>query len=217
MSTSFGAVIPVTGLNLGFLGQVSRTGERVIVVGQAYSGTSNANNIPFGAPVVIVPDSSAQGGSTTSPSSPPPLTTSLGGTFQQLSDYIAASTLPAPVANTAYQIAGIAVREVKTTLGYPVTPGTLPIGYYAPGDVMEILERGSIVVSITAGTPQRNAQVYLRLTANATYSRGAAGALEAKATDYATNQCPLTGIVFRTGYVDGVGQAEITLLERLAA
>ena len=41
MGTPFGSVIPVTGLNVGFPGQVSRTGDLVIAARQAYS--SNAH------------------------------------------------------------------------------------------------------------------------------------------------------------------------------
>lgn len=67
---AFGAVIPVTGLNTGFLGQVSRTnsGEPCIVARLA--NALNTNNISFGDTVVLLPDAT-------------------GGTYRQLADFIA--------------------------------------------------------------------------------------------------------------------------------
>src|SRR5215469_6681108 len=114
---SFGGVIPVTALNLGFLGNVSRVGERVIAARQVLSTTPNAIN--FGDPVVIVADSAC-------------------GTWQSVKDFIAgAGTF------TAATFAGVAVRDIKTQLVYAPTLTTVAtplVGQYAPGSIADVLE-----------------------------------------------------------------------------
>lgn len=254
---AFGAVIPVTGLNLGFLGQVSRTnsGDPVIVARQANSG--NLNNIAFGDAVVLLPDSA-------------------GGTYRQMADFltnggavpfgtvsthtnttidtfsaglaglsvgmlvsgagiapgsyitaITATTITLSQATTATAntvnlyiatFAGIAIREVKTQLTYPITPGASLIGNYLPGQLCEVLERGSVTVKIPVGTPITNGSVYLRTVLNGAIPAGLLGDLEA-APD-GTNTivlAPSHPVVFRTGVLDGNNVAEITLLNRVAA
>ena len=169
VGTFFGVSIPVTGLNNGFLGQVSRTGERVIAAHQA--NASNTNNISFGDAVVLQPDA-------------------IGGTYTQVADWIANSSglitpSPAPQVpvTNVLPFAGIAVREVKTNLGsYPYTPGSGVTGYYAPGQMCEVLERGSVCVKINVATGIKAGQpVYLRVLANSAVSAGVVGGLEAQA------------------------------------
>lgn len=91
---SFGQAIPVLGAGVGFPGNVSRFGERVIVARPVLSTT--ATNLPFGAGAVLI--SSATGGS-----------------WQSFSDFLATAT------NAQFlqqYFAGVAVREVKTQLQY---------------------------------------------------------------------------------------------------
>jgi hypothetical protein len=195
---SFGAVIPVTGLNIGFLGQVSRTGERVIAARQA--NVANKLNINFGDPVVLLGDAT-------------------GGTYQSVADFvIGAGTPSAPTGGsfTAALFAGVAVREVKTNLGYPITPGNAPVGYYAPGQEAEALERGSIAVkfNVTTGAVA-GGPVYVRILLNGAIPAGLIGGFETQADG--GNSILLTNVVLRTGVVDGNNVAEITLLNRVAA
>ncbi len=163
--TSFGQTIPVTGPNVGFPGTISRQGERVVSARQHLS-TSPAN-LSFGEAAVIVPDAT-------------------GGTFQSAAAFLAAAV--ANVATVAAQFAGIAIREVQTMLTYPAgqTPGLQQVGYYAAGAMAEVLERGSIVVPIKAGTPQSQGAVYLRIVANTSIAGTAVGDLEAAADTVAT-------------------------------
>jgi hypothetical protein len=188
---SFGGVIPVTALNLGFLGNVSRIGERVIAARQVLSTTPNP--ISFGQACVIIPDAT-------------------GGTWQSISDFIAgAGTFTAP------RFAGIAVRNVKTYLTY-VGLGSVQtpqIGNYGPGQIAEVLERGSITVKINNGTPASQGPVYVRTVANAGIPAGVVGGLEAVADG--TNTVVVPGVVFRTGVLDANGVAEVTILSRTAA
>lgn len=189
--SSFGTVIPVTALNLGFLGNVSRLGERVIAARQVLSTT--ANPINFGDGVVIVPDSA-------------------GGTYQNIKDFIVAGGT-----FTAAKFAGVAVRNVKTQLVFVSlsTVQTPLIGQYAQGTIGEALERGSITVKINNGTPVSQAPVYVRIAANGAIPAGVVGGFEAVADG--TNTVVLVGVVFRTGVLDANGIAEITLLSRAAA
>jgi hypothetical protein len=188
---SFGGVIPVLSLNLGFLGNVSRMGERVIAARQVLPTTANPLN--FGDSVVIVPDST-------------------GGTYQSVKDFIVGGgTFTAP------RFAGIVCRNVKTNLIYVGLGNvqTPQIGQFAPGQMAEALERGSITVKINNGTPVSQGPVYLRILVNAGIPAGVVGGLEAVADG--TNTVVLVGVVFRTGVLDANGVAEITILSRTAA
>lgn len=189
--SSFGGVIPVTGLNLGFLGNVSRLGERVIAARQVLSTTPNA--IKFGDPVIIVPDST-------------------GGTYQNVADLIAGAG-----SFTAAKFAGIAVRNVRTQLVYQTltTVATPFVGQYNPGEIAEVLERGSTTIKINNGTPVSQAPVFVRIALNGGIPAGVVGGLEAVADG--ANTIQLTGVVFRTGVLDANGVAEVTLLSRVAA
>ena len=122
--TSFGTSIPVTGPNIGFPGTVSRFGERVISA-RPFAPLVSTNNLNFGDPAVLVPNSTAN----------------LEDSYDSVKDFLGT------LANTALlkqYFAGAAVREVKTQLGYPQTPGVLATGYYASGQMAEVLERGTM-------------------------------------------------------------------------
>jgi hypothetical protein len=67
---AFGAVIPITGLNFGFVGQVSRTGGGDPFIVSKQANAANAASIAFGDTVVVLPDS-------------------LGGTYKQFADWVA--------------------------------------------------------------------------------------------------------------------------------
>lgn len=253
MST-FGAVIPVTGLNFGFVGQVSRTGGGDPFIVSKQANNANINNISFGDVVVAIPDS-------------------LGGTYRQFADYIAngggtsvavtlatsttvtvtaaamaglapgqfifganipagtfivsvnqaAGTITISKAATASgastifpaNFAGIAVREVKTQLTYPITPGASLVGNYLPGQLTEVLVRGSITVKILNGTPIQGGSLYVRAILNGTFPNGIVGGLEAMADG--VNNILIPNATFKTGVLDGNNITEVTLLTRVAA
>jgi hypothetical protein len=198
-SSPFGAVIPVTGLNIGFVGEVSRTADPPVIAAREAS-PANLLNILFGDPVVLLGDAT-------------------GGLWQSVADFIiGAGTPAAPTggAFTAALFAGIAVREVKTQLGYPITPGNASIGYYRPGEMTEALERGSICVKFNVATGAiAGGPVYIRILLNGAIPAGLIGGFESQADG--ANTVLLTNTVFRTGVVDGNGVAEITVLNRVAA
>lgn len=157
---SFGTTIPVTGLNLGPIGQVSRLGPRDITARPVFAG-AGSTNINFGDAVVIVPN--ASGG---------------GDTYETVAAFIAnGGTFNASL------FAGVANREVKTNLAYTTlgNNGTLQTAYYQPNEIAEALERGSITVKINNGTPKSQAPVFLRVALNAGVPAGVVGGLEAVA------------------------------------
>ena len=145
MSVSFGQVIPVTGPNLGFPGNISRFGDRVVKA-RALAPLTSTNNLNFGDPAVLIP-------------------TATGGTWTSVADYIGTV---ANIAKIVAQFAGMAVRNVKTSLTYQagVTPGTNQVGYYSNGQQAEVLERGSGTVLLTVGAPSAGDQVYTRILAS---------------------------------------------------
>ena len=53
--SSLGTVIPVLGLNFGFIGQVSRTGGGDPFIVSKQANSANAANINFGDVVVVLP------------------------------------------------------------------------------------------------------------------------------------------------------------------
>lgn len=153
----FGQIIPVTGLQPGFPGTISRLGDGLTSTRPVLATT--ANPVSFGAPVVIVP---SVGG---------------GDAVQSVSDFIAGS------GNfTASSFAGVAVREVGSQAGtnvYPQNPEVPSTGQYFQGQLAAILERGTIAVIVNNGTPQSQAPVYIRTVANASVPAGVVGGFEA--------------------------------------
>ena len=183
-SLSFGQVIPVTGPVLGFPGTVSRVGERIITAREFVPVTST-NNLNFGDPAVLVPNSS-------------------GGYWDSVADFVAAAT--SNIGLIIAQFAGFAVHEVQTQLAYPAgqQPGILQVGYYAGSTMAEVLERGSGTVSLAVGAPNAGAQVYTRVVANAAVTAGYIGDWETNPA--ATDLFTLTGAT-----AAAAGQTAITL------
>jgi hypothetical protein len=70
-------------------------------------------------------------------------------------------------------------------------------------------------VHIGNGNPVAGAPVYIRLTANVAIPNAPAGGVEAAADG--ANTVLMPNAVFRTGYLDANGVAEITILRRNAA
>jgi hypothetical protein len=144
--TSFGQSISVLGPNIGFPGTISRQGERVVTA-REFVPFNVANNLNFGDPAVSIPNQQ-------------------GGFWTSVADFIAASQ--ANIGLLATQWAGMAVREVKTSLVYPAgqTPGILQVGFYTNKQMAEVLERGSGTVLLTVGSPNQGAQIYTRVVLN---------------------------------------------------
>jgi hypothetical protein len=165
---AFGVAIPVTGLNNGFPGTISRTNAGEPSILARLANASNTNNISFGDPVVLQQDAT-------------------GGTYTQVADWITNSSglitpKRSPIAPVTHLLpfGGIAVREVKTMLQYPLPPGTAQVGYYSPGQMCDVMTRGSITVKLGVKTGAlAGGPVYLRILVDAAVS-SALGSLEAQ-------------------------------------
>ena len=111
---------------------------------------------------------------------------------------------------TAAQFVGVAGREIKSSLEYlEQSPGE-----YNPGDPVSVFQRGSIQVYCQRGIPALGGAVYVRITANASYSTAVVGGFEAEADS--TNTVQLTNCQWG-GAADANGIAELVILTRLNA
>lgn len=109
---------------------------------------------------------------------------------------------------TAAAFAGVAVREVKQADQYSAQTALA----YKPGQPVDYITRGSVMVTVNAGTPTAGGSVYIRVAAAA--AGKPIGGFEAAADS--TNTILLTNAEFTTGYKDTNNIAEITLLNRQA-
>ncbi len=101
-------------------------------------------------------------------------------------------------ASTAADFLGVTVRSASKT---PDTYGA-SVGSYAPGEMMDVLSRGSIIVQVKTGTPAAGGPVYI-VKATGEFTAAADG----------DNTVELTSAKFR-GAKDGKRMAEIVLLSR---
>lgn len=109
---------------------------------------------------------------------------------------------------TAATFAGIAIREVKQATDYYSAAGS-----YIPGEVMDVIERGSVTVLCNVGTPTSGGKVYVRVATNATIPNGVIGQFEAAADG--TNTVEITNARWKTGKLDSNKVAELTILTRV--
>ena len=105
---------------------------------------------------------------------------------------------------------GVAVREVKSALNYL----NQNVGSYAQYDAVPVIKRGCVNVICQRGTAAIDGDVYLRITANASYPTAVVGGFEASADS--TNTVKLTNVKWK-GAADANGVAEIRILETLHA
>lgn len=124
--------------------------------------------------------------------------------------YSSGTVVQMGAAATAAQFIGVAAREIKTALNY-LDPGA---GEYAPGEAVPVFQRGSINVFCQKGTPALNGTVYVRITANASYSTAVVGGFEAEADS--TNTVQLTNCKW-AGPADANGIAELRIMTLINA
>lgn len=119
--------------------------------------------------------------------------------------YDGATVIPMGAASTAAQFVGIAGCEIKSALTYLDQSQ----GQYAVDEPVSVFQRGAINVKCQRGTPALGGAVYLRITANASYSSAAVGGLEAEADS--SNTVQLTNCQW-AGPADVNGIAELRIL-----
>lgn len=109
--------------------------------------------------------------------------------------------------NVADDFVGIAVREVKQSTNY--INGT---SQYEDKERTDVLNRGSICITVNVGNPTPNGKVYVRVSENEEKSNGIVGGFEAESDGVHTIE--LSNVRFATGNLDSNRVAEVTILSR---
>jgi hypothetical protein len=181
-------VIPVSGLLLGFVGNISNEGYSLRTPRAV--NAADTKNVGFGEPVVL----------------------NLNNTYSSVAQFIAGGGTM-----TATKPMAIAVSNVHTNNVHPASGGqNLSAGFYGPGQICDALVQGTINVQINNGTPTgAGGPVFIRVLANGAIPAGIIGGLEAIADG--TNTVALTNVVFKTGFLETDGTAQVTILNRTMA
>lgn len=183
------SVIPVKGLFLGFVGNISNEGYSLRTARQVRP----ADTLPihFGETFVLNSDN----------------------TYSSVATFVAASGTV-----TAALAMGIAASNVNINPSYntagsndALTPG----GLYLPGAIMDGLVQGTINVSCNNGTPTAGGTVYIRVILNGAIPLGIVGGLEAVADG--SNTVALTNFKWKTGFLETDLTAQVTILARTIA
>lgn len=115
------------------------------------------------------------------------------------------AVIPMDAAATAAEFVGVAGCEIKTALTYLDQSA----GQYAPGEPVSVFMRGAINVKCQRGTPALGGAVYIRITANESFSTAAVGGFEAE--DDSGKVVQLTNCQW-AGPADANGVAELRIL-----
>ena len=114
-------------------------------------------------------------------------------------------------ANTSLALfAGVACREVKQ---FTSSFTSQTNGQYVANQICDVIERGSVSVKCSWGTPAAGNQVYLCVSANGTLGSNVAQ-FGATVDGTAANTIALTGVKWATGLLDGNNVTEICLTTR---
>ena len=153
------SVIPVTGLYLGFVGNISNEGYSLRTARQV--NPTDTNSIAFGETFVL----------------------NTNNTYSSVKTFLTAGGLliGSGVGRTPI---GIAASNVNINPAYNIqgsndvlTPG----GVYLPGSIMDGLVQGTINVSCNNGSPSAGGNVYIRTAYDSAIPAGVVGGLEAVA------------------------------------
>lgn len=111
----------------------------------------------------------------------------------------------------AENFVGIAAREVKQATDYYSACGS-----YLPGEIMDVIERGSVTVKCNTGDPKAGGKVYIRIADNKTVApNGVIGQFEAAADG--ANTVEISNLRWKTGKKDKNNVSELTILTRTNA
>lgn len=109
---------------------------------------------------------------------------------------------------TSENFAGIAIREVKQATDYYAACGS-----YLPGEICDVIERGSVTVLCNVGTPTAGGKVYIRIAKNTNIVNGVVGQFEA--SEDGANTVEIPNLRWKTGKLDKNKVAEITIINRV--
>lgn len=112
---------------------------------------------------------------------------------------------------TAATFAGVAVREVKQSTSYLSSSQ----GTYSPGQPMDVIEQGSVIVNCAEGTPTAGGNVYI-VTVAGTGAVSAVGNFVATSTPAGTGSTAvqITNCKWQTGKLDANKSAELAIMTR---
>jgi hypothetical protein len=147
--------IPVTGLNLGPVGAVSQSDFPLRTPRQV--NPTDTRNIAFGETAVLNANN----------------TYSSVAQFIQNGGTVTGST---PI--------GLAAANTRTNPTFPMAGSggsMMPGGYYAPGNIADVMTQGTMNVVCNNGTPSAGSAVYVRTAANPLLPSAVVGGLEAVA------------------------------------
>ena len=180
-----GKVIGVS-MNVGYPGSFARNSDCVIV-SRLVKVVTGDTGVHFGDPVIL----------------------DITNTVQAVSDFIAAPTSGTFLATL---FLGVGVREVKT---YQTYAANMPdVGLYAPGQSCDVLERGSVSVICSVGTPVAGGAVYIRKANGSSPSGFVLGGFEYRVDDDTGSCILLTNAFWTTGLMDANKVCEMTIVER---
>ena len=174
------SIIPVSGLKLGFVGEITREGRSLRSAKRINPG--DTYNVGFGESVVL----------------------NANNTYSSVKSFIAGGGIFTPSTRVA-----IAVRNVRSPFSgtYSLGVGGASTSY-APGQIADACLTGTVAVQVNSGTPVANGSVYIRVALNPAIPNGVIGGFEAS-PDGANNYVVLS-MLFETGYLDTDGTAEVT-------
>lgn len=181
-------VIPVTGINEGFVGNISNEGYSLRTPRSI--NPTDTLNVAFGETMVL----------------------NLNNTYSSVAEFILGSGTVTD--DTAICLA---VANTKTNPTFPLN-GTndafTPGGTYTPGQVADALVQGTMDVFCRVGTPTgAGGPVYVRVALNGAFPAGVVGGLEAVADG--GNTVLVSNMQWKTGIFDSsTGVAQVTILTR---
>ena len=122
------------------------------------------------------------------------------------------AVVPMGAGDTADAFAGVAAREIKSSLNYLAQDA----GGYAPGEAVSVFQRGSVNVLCQNGVPKLGGAVYGRVTADDRVPTALVGGFEAVEASTAADSVKLTNCQW-AGPPDANGVAELRILTMLNA
>lgn len=126
--------------------------------------------------------------------------------------YSSGAVVAMGASDTADLFVGIAGAEIKSALTYLDQYQ----GEYAVGEPVSVFQRGCINVYCQHGTPALGQPVYLRITANGSYSSAVVGGLEQSADDDSGKLIELPNCQW-AGPADANGIAEMRIMTMVNA
>jgi hypothetical protein len=180
------SVIPVKGLYLGFVGNVSNEGYSLRKPRMVQA--ADPNPIAFGET----------------------LTLNANNTYSSIKSFVAGAGTVTAALNLGIATSNVNINPTYNSQGSGgVNTGG---GQFVQGTICDALLQGTINVFCANGVPTAGGKVYIRIALNGAIPAGVVGGLEAAADG--ANTVLLTNLVWSTGYLESDGSCQVTILGR---